>query len=86
MAELQQEIAAYEGMKAELEAAHLGKWVLLHEGKLDGVFPDFEAAAKSAVSSYGRGPYLIRQVGAATLSLPTSLIYREIYEADSMRL
>ena len=86
MADLQHEIVAYDEMRSKLEAAHLGEWALVHDGQLIETFPSFEAAAAAAVRRFGRGPYLIRQIGAAALSLPTSLMYREDYEADASRI
>ena len=70
------EIAAYEKLQPELEANHMGKWVLIHEEKLVGVFESFEDAAEQAVEKFGRGPYVIRQVGASPVVLPASVMYR----------
>lgn len=75
MADIQAEIAAYEAMRAELEAKYLGKWVLVHDGQLVSVYESFEAAAEDAVSKFGSGSYLIRQVGAPPLTLPASVLY-----------
>ncbi len=70
------EIAAYEKLQPELEANHMGKWVLIHEEKLVAVFESFEEAAEQAVVKFGRGPYVIRQVGASPVVLPASVMYR----------
>lgn len=86
MASLQNEIAAYEAMRAELESAHLGKWVVIHDSKLHSVFDDFSEAASDAVRKFGRGPYLIRQVGAPTVSLPISLMYGPVNAAGQLRV
>ena len=75
MADIDTEIAAYERMRPDLEVQHTGEWVLVHEGQLIKVFDDFEAAASDAVRSFGRGPYLIRQVGAPPVTLPASVMY-----------
>ena len=75
MAELDQEITAYNGMSAELEAHHMGKWVLVHDLALIAIYDTFESAAEDAVSRFGRGPYLIRQVGAPPVALPASVMY-----------
>lgn len=75
MAELDQEIEAYNGMSAELEAHHMGKWVLVHDLHLVNIYDSFEAAAEEAVRLFGRGPYLIRQVGAPPVTLPASVMY-----------
>jgi hypothetical protein len=73
---LKSEIEAYQVMRADLEAKHTGKWVLVKDRKLINVYESFEAAAQDAVLLYGRGPYLIRQVGAPPVILPASLIYQ----------
>lgn len=76
MAKLSEEIAAYETMRAELEADCFGKWVVFHDEQLVGTYPEFEAAANEAVRRFGRGPYLIRRVGEPPLNLPASVLYR----------
>jgi len=75
---LDAEIEAYDAMRGSLEAKHTGKWVLFKDRKLIELYPSFEAAAQSAVRLYGRGPYLIRQVGAQPLVLPASVMYQPI--------
>ena len=79
MAEIRDEIAAYDGMKDELEAKHLGKWVLMRDLKLVGLFDSFEDAAESAVKQFGAGPYLLRQVGAPPVTLPASVMFHPDY-------
>ena len=49
MAELKDEIAAYEGMQADLEARALGKWALVHDRALVGTFESFRANRARAV-------------------------------------
>ena len=75
MAELDREIAAYESMRADLENRQMGEWALVFHENLIGVFPTFDEAAQVAVENYGRGPYLIRQVGAPPVTMPASVIY-----------
>ncbi len=79
MAELRDEIAAYDEMRADLEAGSLGKWALVHNRALIGTYDTFEAAAEDAVQRFGRGPYLIRQIGAPPISLPASVLYHPIH-------
>ena len=78
MAELTREIAAYERMRSELETDHLGKWALVHDETLVGLYAAFEEAAAEAVRQFGRGPYLIREIGAAPMTLPASALYRPV--------
>ena len=63
-------------MKEQLEAEHYLEWVVIHEDEFVGVFKQFEEAADVAVRCFGRGPYLITQIGAS----PIYIRYRpEIY-------
>ena len=73
---LEAEIEAYESMQQALEAKHTGKWVLLKDRRLIDLYESFEAAAQDAVRLYGRGPYLIRQIGAPPVILPASVMYQ----------
>lgn len=79
MADVKNDIAAYSQMQAELEEKHMGKWVLFRDEKFIGVYESFEIAAQDAVRRFGRGPYLIRQVGAPPVTLPASVMYRPEY-------
>ena len=81
MSELSKEIAAYERMRNKLETDHLGKWVLVHDEVLVGLFATLEEAAAEAVQKFGRGPYLIREIGAAPMRLPASVLYRPVRHA-----
>jgi hypothetical protein len=69
------EIEAYDAMLPELQTAHSGKWVLVHDRKLIGLFESSDAAATEAVKRFGRGPYLIRQIGAPPITLPASVMF-----------
>ena len=78
MATLSEEIAAYEDMRRTLETDRFGKWVIVHDKKLAGVYESFEATAEDAVGRFGRGPYLIRKVGEPPVTLPASALYRPV--------
>lgn len=75
MATLTEEIAAFDRMRNELETDHLGEWVLIHGGQLINTYKSFEQAADEATIRFGRGPYLIRQIGAPPTTLPASVLY-----------
>jgi hypothetical protein len=75
MANVTEEIAAFDAMRSALETDHLGEWVVFHDRKLIDVYPTMEKAAEDAVRRFGRGPYLIRQVGAPPITLPASVMY-----------
>ena len=76
MALLSKEIAAYEKMRDVLESDHFGKWVIVCNEVLQGVYPTSAEAARNAVKQFGRGPYLIRHVGEPPKTLPASVLYR----------
>ena len=73
------EVAAYLQRQKELEARHLGKWVVFHRQEMMGTYETFEAAAADAVARFGRGPYLIRQVGAPPVILPAAVMFQLSY-------
>ena len=78
MAKIDDDIAAYENLRQTLESESMGKWVLISDQKLVSVCDSFEAAAEDAVNRFGRGPYLIRQIGAPAVTLPASVMYNPI--------
>jgi hypothetical protein len=78
MAELRDDIAAYDAMRLDLESSSLSKWVVFHHKELIGTFDSFDDAAKEAVRRYGRGPYLIRQIGASAIARPASVLYQAV--------
>lgn len=86
MDQLDKEIAAYADMAKKLEAESHGKWVVIRDQQLVGLFESFERAAEEAVAKFGRGPYLIRQVGAPALALPASVMYHPINGNDQVRI
>lgn len=79
-AELEQNIEAYEAMRETLEEHHLHKFVVFHDTKLAGSFDSFHNAATEAVRRFGKGPYLIRQVGAPErIAMPASAAFRPVH-------
>lgn len=82
MAALSEEIAAYDRMRNELETDHFGQWVVVHDEALAGTYEDFQDAATDAVRRFGRGPYLIRRVGAPPLTFPSSVLYRQVRDEN----
>jgi hypothetical protein len=79
MAALEEEITAYEAMQRDLESQHMGKWVLVHDRVLIGVHDSFEGVAEDAVRRFGRGPYLIRQIGDPPFVMPASVMYAPVH-------
>jgi len=75
-ASLATEIRAFEERRTELEKSYLGKFVVFKGEELVGAWDTLDAAAEAAVARFGRGPYLIRQVGAPKATLPASVLFR----------
>ena len=86
MADIDIELAAYRAQMFELETHHMGKWVVFQSGRRIGLYDSFERAAQDAVRQFGRGPYLIRQVGAPPLSLPICVIKRGPDDGSEVRV
>lgn len=86
MTVLGDDIAAFDRMRAELEAAHWNEWVLFHDGSFVGAFADFEACAADAVERFDLGPYLIRQVGAPPIQLPGGMVFTPAHALGSGRV
>lgn len=75
---LETEIATFERKREELEQYYNGKFVVIYDGQFIGAFDTFANAAAEAVARFGRGPYLIRQVGAPPPSIPVSWLYQPV--------
>lgn len=77
---LDEEIKFFDSIKSQLLEHHLGKFIIISNGKLAGSYDTFDAAAKEAIKQFGKGPYLIRQVGQEPLRhLPASVAYRPVH-------
>ena len=77
--ELAAQIRKYESIKSKLELDHFGKWILMYDENPVGFFESAEEAIQEAATKFGKGPYLIRQIGV-TPPLPSpSLLFRPMY-------
>ena len=56
------ELATYEAKRAELLRESEGSYVLIKGTEIIGVFPTEDEAYEEAVSRFGFGPFMIRQV------------------------
>jgi len=80
VATLEDNIKAYESKLSEMELHYLGKVVVFYDGEFIESFDNFNNAGEFATKTYGRGPYLIREVGAPTsYRMPTSIMYQPDY-------
>ena len=68
-ATLEQNIAAFERMQDQLEADHMGRWVVVDNEQLIDTFNDFQDAANLVIEKIGPG-CLLRQVGRPPAQLP----------------
>ena len=75
MSTLEQEILAYDEMRADLEENHFNEWVVVRHGKVACHYDNPEECLQFAIEHFGRGPYLVRQVGAPPESLPVSALF-----------
>ena len=76
MSTLKENIAAYEAMQDDLELDYFGKWVVFYDKELAGTYKTSGDAVDDAMVRFGRGPYLIKQVGEPPLTLPPYVPYR----------
>ena len=53
-----------------------GKWVVFYDEELVGTYDTDREAVGTAIERFGRGPYLIRQVGVIPVPPLASVIYR----------
>ena len=60
---LEREIQAYAKLRDQLEAESWGQWAVVYGDELIGVYELFEDAAQVAVERFGRGPFLLREIG-----------------------
>ena len=74
MDQLDREIAAFEDMRARLEARHRGEWAVFHQCKLIGTFPTLDDAADDALDKFGDDVFLIRQIGRKAVSNVPSVV------------
>jgi len=73
--DLSQEYAAYEAKREELEAAHMGKYVLIKRDEVVGTFDSLDDALRIAVKRFGRGPYLIEEIGLPQAETASPIFY-----------
>jgi hypothetical protein len=75
MTGLDKDIEYYDSIKDDLESKHSSKWILIHEQKIIDTYKSFDDAVQYAVKEFGRGPYLIKQIGAPPVVLPASVAF-----------
>ncbi len=63
MDDLAREYAVFESKREELEATFPGKFVLVKGEEVIGTYESLDDALRVAVKRFGRGPYLIEEIG-----------------------
>ena len=76
---LEQETAIFESRRDEFKRDHNMKWVVIHGEEVAGFFFDLQEAACVAVDRFGRGPYLIKQIGEPYTPVPPSFLERPMH-------
>ena len=69
-------------MQNLLETDHWGEYAVFYDRVFRGSFVEFHEAMEFAIKQWGRGPYLIREVGQPPLVLPASVWLRGAYAKD----
>ena len=67
--EMEKNWKAFNEMKAELEAEHLGRIALFHDGKLVAIYNDSGDAYDIGREKFGLGSFSIETIGEAPKSL-----------------
>ena len=83
---LARELALYEAYRHGFEEKHRWEWIVIHGEEVVGFYTDFQDAAEVTVERYGRGPYLIRQIGVPRPSLPSSVRFRPVDPETKLRI
>lgn len=76
---LEREIATYERLRDSLEAEHHSKWAVIHGETYVGAYSTFDEAAREAARRFGRGPYLIREIGAPPIRIPGTILNQTLH-------
>ena len=69
----------YKQRMEEFVQEHNMEWVVIHKKEIVGFYQDFQEAAANAIQRFGRGPYLIKQIGAPEASIRPSVFTRPMY-------
>lgn len=73
------ETEVYDNMRESLEREHRLEWIVIYKSEVVGFYENFQLAAFAAADKHGRGPYLIKQIGAPEMPLTLSLFNKPMY-------
>ena len=71
-AEVLKNYAAFEAMRAELGASHLGKFAVLHAGQLVGTYTSIREARTAGSAHCGVGNFTTQEIRAEPIELGTT--------------
>ena len=63
--------AAFEAMRAELEASRLGQFAVLHDGQLVGTYPSIREARAAGSAHCGIGNFSTQEIRSEPIELGT---------------
>ena len=66
---LEENCDGYRAARAKLEAEHMGRTALLHQGKVVDIYNDSGDAYKIGCDKYGLGNFTIQVIGELPISL-----------------
>ena len=72
---LEHELKTLDRDREHLEREHSGKFVLIHGDEVIDTYDDFNKAADEGLRRFGHEPFLIRQIGAEQVQIPTAVIH-----------
>lgn len=59
-----EQMAFYESRRTELESEHFGKWAVIHDEELQGVYETTDDANEVAQPLFKKGPCVVLRIGA----------------------
>lgn len=77
LAELRQNIEAYQLMKEDLVREHLGRIALFHDGHLIAIYNDHGDAYDIGCEKFGLGNFSLKRIGEQPASLGAATLYLE---------
>ena len=63
--------AAFEAMRAELESSHFGKFAVLHDGQLVGIYASIREARAAGNTHCGVGSFTTQEIRSEPIELGT---------------
>lgn len=81
---LEKELEFYTSHRAELLKAHAGKFVLIKNDSLVGIYSTLEEAVIEGTLRFGKGPFMARQIAERDRTIYLPALTLGILRADSV--